>query len=363
MPSPAAVSASVRSSTTASPSSACAAGAGGSIHSSSRPANAGELRASGSTAAQMSWRKPGSVSSAVRQPPPIESAASCPVTSRPASASLIAPASPFGPDPTTTARFNDLREARPFELVLDRQAVWTAEVRAHLLQELGPLTVRHCRERARRRVELEQRVSVDEHLVLESLDAQPPERRGREGAVPRRIALIAIVEVRAAEKLARGIRERRVRLPPVGRDERRAAARMQNARELRDRGCRVEPVERLADEDGVDASITERNRLRAAGEDLPVRDQGAHVVVRVDRDDTLEPPCQLARRQFERLLRAVEQRLRVRRANAVIRLRDATEAEPERPSRHRRAGTRGSPSASRARSRDAGSDSCPRRSA
>ena len=55
---------------TASPSSACAAGTGGSIQSSSSPANAGERRASGSTAAQTSWRKPGSVSSAVRQPPP-----------------------------------------------------------------------------------------------------------------------------------------------------------------------------------------------------------------------------------------------------------------------------------------------------
>ena len=50
---------SVRSSVTASPSSACAAGTGGSIQSSSSPANAGERRASGSTAAQTSWRKPG----------------------------------------------------------------------------------------------------------------------------------------------------------------------------------------------------------------------------------------------------------------------------------------------------------------
>src|SRR5687767_10118441 len=52
---------------------------------------------------QTSCTKPGSVSSAERTPPPIVSAASCTSTSRPARASVIAAASPFGPEPTTTA--------------------------------------------------------------------------------------------------------------------------------------------------------------------------------------------------------------------------------------------------------------------
>src|SRR5919106_1783254 len=54
-------------------------------------------------AAQTSWTKPGSVSSAERTPPPIVSSASCTSTSRPARASVIAAASPFGPEPMTTA--------------------------------------------------------------------------------------------------------------------------------------------------------------------------------------------------------------------------------------------------------------------
>ena len=45
----------------------------------------------------------GSVSSSVATAPPACAAASSTVTSRPASASVIAAASPFGPDPMTTA--------------------------------------------------------------------------------------------------------------------------------------------------------------------------------------------------------------------------------------------------------------------
>ena len=51
----------------------------------------------------MSWTKPGSVSSAERDPPPIVSAASSTRTERPARARAIAAARPFGPEPTTTA--------------------------------------------------------------------------------------------------------------------------------------------------------------------------------------------------------------------------------------------------------------------
>jgi hypothetical protein len=50
-----------------------------------------------------SWMKPGKVSSAERQPPPIVAAASMTRTEQPARANVIAAARPFGPDPTTTA--------------------------------------------------------------------------------------------------------------------------------------------------------------------------------------------------------------------------------------------------------------------
>ncbi len=55
------------------------------------------------TVAPMSCRKPGSVTSSVRSPPPGRSAASSTTTFQPASASATAATSPFGPEPTTTA--------------------------------------------------------------------------------------------------------------------------------------------------------------------------------------------------------------------------------------------------------------------
>src|ERR1035437_7287382 len=54
-------------------------------------------------AEQMSWTKPGTVSSAEREPPPTVSAASTSSTERPAWARRMAAARPFGPAPTTTA--------------------------------------------------------------------------------------------------------------------------------------------------------------------------------------------------------------------------------------------------------------------
>src|ERR687898_1490226 len=51
----------------------------------------------------MSWMNPGSVSSADRQPPPMVAPASMTWTDRPARASVIAAASPFGPAPMITA--------------------------------------------------------------------------------------------------------------------------------------------------------------------------------------------------------------------------------------------------------------------
>ena len=66
-------------------------------------ANTGDAAAAGYTAENVSWRKPGSVSSSVRTAPPGLSAASSTVTGCPFSASRIAAARPFGPAPITTA--------------------------------------------------------------------------------------------------------------------------------------------------------------------------------------------------------------------------------------------------------------------
>jgi hypothetical protein len=54
---------------------------------------------------QMSWRKPGSVNSSVRAPPPIVSLASTTHTDSPARASSMAALKPFGPEPTMTASY------------------------------------------------------------------------------------------------------------------------------------------------------------------------------------------------------------------------------------------------------------------
>ena len=63
----------------------------------------GEASASGWIAEQTSCTNPGSVSSAERQPPPTVSSPSSTRTESPASASAIAAARPFGPEPTTIA--------------------------------------------------------------------------------------------------------------------------------------------------------------------------------------------------------------------------------------------------------------------
>ena len=71
--------------------------------SSGRVRRKGDPGTRGWIAAQMSWRKPGSVRSAVRFPPPIVALASITRTERPARAKVMAAASPLGPEPTTTA--------------------------------------------------------------------------------------------------------------------------------------------------------------------------------------------------------------------------------------------------------------------
>ena len=108
-PSPSAVSSIDRLMTpTRPPSSGCARSISGQAH--SRPWRAspgvfrdGEPTAIGCVAEQSSCSRPGSVSSLVRAPPPIVSAASITVTDTPREASVAAHASPLGPDPTTMA--------------------------------------------------------------------------------------------------------------------------------------------------------------------------------------------------------------------------------------------------------------------
>src|ERR1700726_1902458 len=90
------------------PSSGWASGASGWMRSRPRRANGsvwkkGEPAASGWIAEKTSWRKPGSVSASVRDPPPMDAAPSTTRTDLPARASVMAAASPLGPAPTKTA--------------------------------------------------------------------------------------------------------------------------------------------------------------------------------------------------------------------------------------------------------------------
>src|SRR5205823_824876 len=68
-----------------------------------RPRKNGDPTPSGWMAEHTSWRKPGRVSSAVREPPPGVAAASSTSTDRPACASVRAAARPLGPAPITIA--------------------------------------------------------------------------------------------------------------------------------------------------------------------------------------------------------------------------------------------------------------------
>ncbi len=108
-PRPSAVSASDCQSTPAVPSSSgCTASISARRHLSPNSwsgnvARNGDATPNGCIAEQTSCLSPGTVSSAVLVPPPMSSAASSTVTATPARASVTAAASPFGPEPTTTA--------------------------------------------------------------------------------------------------------------------------------------------------------------------------------------------------------------------------------------------------------------------
>jgi hypothetical protein len=104
-------------------------------------------------------------------------------------------------------------------------------------------------------------------------------------------------------------------------------------------------VERLSHEHAVDASILERNRLGRACECPGAVDQGAHLVIGLDRHDGREALDEFAGEpsrscaeiedacsgvQVECLLGAVEERSAVQRPDAVVRLGDIAEGEAER---------------------------------
>ena len=109
LPRPAAVSGTERVTTAARPpSSGCAYTTSGCANRTPRAAGSkrrknGDASASGCAAEHTSCRKPGSVSSSVRQPPPGVAAPSITCTRSPAAARVTAAARPFGPLPTTIA--------------------------------------------------------------------------------------------------------------------------------------------------------------------------------------------------------------------------------------------------------------------
>ena len=128
-------------------------------------------------------------------------------------------------------------------------------------------------------------------------------------------------------------------------DDRQAAARDEHSRDLIDRTSRIKPVERLADENAVDARVLERDRLGGAGKDRTGADERTHLVVRFDGDHAREPLNELSRQPSgsgsqvehaciwcwrEQFLRPVEQRPEVGRPDAVVRLGDVAEGEAER---------------------------------
>src|SRR3954447_9427482 len=86
-------------------------------------ANTGDAAAAGYTEENVSCWNPGSVSASVRTAPPGVSAASSTVTGRPARASRMAAASPFGPAPITTAPNPSMSVDPQRELVQQRESL------------------------------------------------------------------------------------------------------------------------------------------------------------------------------------------------------------------------------------------------
>src|SRR5438876_5433569 len=161
--------------TTAVPSSSgCADAAGGSTQSISRSSSRknGEPRPIGCTAEQRSWTKPGSVSSALLVPPPMVSAASCTSTSRPACASVTAAASPFGPEPMTTASGS---EPRPDDVDREWHSVLAREKAEELPPQHRPFVLLEPADRARRAIARDQLARRDHRLADHPAFAWPLE--------------------------------------------------------------------------------------------------------------------------------------------------------------------------------------------
>ena len=79
----------------------------------------GDTAVRGWTAEHTSWTKPGRVSAALRVPPPMVSAPSRTSTERPAAAHVMAAASPFGPEPTTTTSTTSSPYGVPMGVTID----------------------------------------------------------------------------------------------------------------------------------------------------------------------------------------------------------------------------------------------------
>src|SRR5438105_2436296 len=79
----------------------------------------GDATASGCTAEQMSWTKPGNVSSADRAPPPMVGSASNTNMAQPCWASVIAAAKPLGPEPITMASYDRTEKRSCSAMLLD----------------------------------------------------------------------------------------------------------------------------------------------------------------------------------------------------------------------------------------------------
>src|SRR4051812_28663744 len=157
----------------------------------------------------------------------------------------------------------------------------------------------------------------------------------------------------------------------------------QHAGDLGDRVVGREPVEGLGREDGVDLAVRGRDRLGAASARLRsgnhLLEHPEHRRVRLDRDHASEPRDERAgqlagagaevehgrvRPQPELIAHALEQLLRPFRPAELVLPGGSPECVRRSLStRHRQGVRRDSPSASRGRSRAAGSGSCPRRSA
>ena len=187
-------------------SSGCAAGASGWTQptGSSRSRKNGDSRPSGWIAEHTSCVKPGSVSSSERMPPPTVSAASWTVTSQPARAIVIAAASPFGPEPITTALFTPRAESAAPGPVPDRLAARARTGRRASRSAPGPRAPEVARP----------------HLLAELLPAQrrrdrrPRLRPHRVGGGDRlAVAVLTMVDEHAATLL----------LEPFGRHEPRVA--------------------------------------------------------------------------------------------------------------------------------------------